>query len=529
MKQILPVLTLAFLFILILNLPLFAQENTSEDADLSLDTGMSLSEIGEVLGVRGGDLAVLLGLDRGIDKGTPLSELGVTADQLNDLIESGAYLDEPVEPEGEREGVQVEVPVEHDAADISMTTHELAAMYGMRGGDFADLIGVSRSESKDIPISEFGIDQATLDEIILNEGLEMSAAADINLDMTISEIAKILGVTDSAVAKDIHLDIEVDKNIPVSQLGIDQETLNEAVEHIIEDEHDGLHDWKYLFFGLIVLFATGWLLWWGIPKGADPKKTKNWYPERVYLIVLALTVAVNGFWIGKSPNPMEGTVKVFKSIVGLYESVGPHVVVFIFFLILALIANKAICGWACPFGALEELIYTLPFFKKAKKLKIPFWITNSIRSLIFVLFILMLYGIIGRKGYVIYHEMNPFNMFNIEHATQTMMILIAVYLLTSFIIYRPFCRFICPFGLMSWMVEKFSITQVRIDFDKCIDCRACDKACPHTAAGDRLDKKALPADCFTCMRCLRTCPVDAIHWRPIWGSASKPSEEKKQM
>ena len=423
-------------------------------------------------------------------------------------------------------GVPGGVPDEHAAADISMTLHDLAEMFGIKGGDFSDLIGVSRSESKDIPISEFGIDQATLDEIIRNEGLEISAALEINLDMTISEIAVILGVTDAAVAKDLHLDIEIDKNTPISEFGVEQDTLDEAVEHIIEDEHDGLGDWKYPIFALIVIFAALWLLWWGIPKGADPKKRKNWYPQWVYLVVLALTVAVNGFWIGKSPNPMEGTVKVFKAIVGLYESVGPHLVIFILFLILAIIANKVICGWACPFGALEELIYTLPIFRRAKQWKMPIWITNTIRSLLFVLFFLMLYGVIGRKGFVIYHEMNPFNLFSIEHATQTMMILIALYLLVSFVFYRPFCQFICPFGLLSWIVEKISLTKIRIDFDRCTDCRACDKACPSTAAGDMLDKKFMPADCFACMRCLRVCPVDAIHWRTSWGPASGKTEEK---
>jgi len=527
MNRLLPLLIFAFLLSLILNSPLIAQEIQPDDTDLSLDTGMTLSEIADALGVRGGDIAELLGLDRGIDKETPLSELGITPEQLAELKESEAYLNEPAESGGDRESVQIEITDENAAADISMTLHELAAMFGMKGGDFADLIKVSRSESKDIPISEFGIDQATLDAIILSEGLETVPAMDINLEMTIAEIAVILGVTESAVAKDIHLDIEVDKNIPLSELGVDQETLDEAVEHIIEDEHTGLHDWKYFSFALIVLFSTGWLLWWGIPKGADPKKRKKWYPNWVYLLVLTLTVAVNGFWIGKSPNPMEGTVKVFKSIVGLYESVPPYLMIFVLFLILAIIANKAICGWACPFGALEELIYTLPFFKKAKKYKIPFWITNTIRALLFVLFILMLYGVIGRKGYVVYHEMNPFNMFEIAHATQTMMILITVYLIASFFIYRPFCRFICPFGLLSWIVEKFSITKIRIDFDRCTDCRACDKACPLTAAGDRLDKKPLPADCYTCMRCLRVCPVDAIHWRPAWGPPSKPIEIKK--
>ncbi len=89
-------------------------------------------------------------------------------------------------------------------------------------------------------------------------------------------------------------------------------------------------------------------------------------------------------------------------------------------------------------------------------------------------------------------------------------------LLISLIIYRPFCQLICPFGLISWIVERFSIFRIQIDKEKCTQCGACVKACPLEAAKGRVDGKKMPADCFSCARCLSTCPVDAIKYVPFF-------------
>ena len=61
---------------------------------------------------------------------------------------------------------------------------------------------------------------------------------------------------------------------------------------------------------------------------------------------------------------MEGAVKVFKSMAGLYPSVWEKVAAFLLFIGLAIVGNKLVCGWACPFGALQELLYSLPILKR---------------------------------------------------------------------------------------------------------------------------------------------------------------------
>jgi polyferredoxin len=214
---------------------------------------------------------------------------------------------------------------------------------------------------------------------------------------------------------------------------------------------------------------------------------------------------------------MEGAVKVFKSMVGLYPDPTAKVLALVFFVVLAVLGNKVICGWACPFGAIEELIYSLPILKKIKNRKLPFALTNTIRAGLFVIMLLFLFGIVGgRKGTVIYHYVNPFNLFNFDFETLSILLTVVIVLLASFVVYRPFCQFICPFGLISWIAERFSIVRVRIDKETCTECGACIKACPLTAAEGRIRGKTFAADCFSCARCLNVCAFDAIHYASLF-------------
>lgn len=246
---------------------------------------------------------------------------------------------------------------------------------------------------------------------------------------------------------------------------------------------------------------------------------KRWYPRLGYIIPLLVSVMVAGFLLGKSPNPMEGTVKVFKSMVGLYPDVWEKALAFTFFIALAVVGNKLICGWACPFGALQELIYSLPLFKKIKRHKLPFVVANTIRSALFLTMLLLLFGVVGgKKGFIIYHYINPFNLFNLDFETASILITVLAAIIAGFFFYRPFCLFICPFGLISWIAERFSIYRVKIDHETCTHCHACEKACPLPAISGRMGKSVFPADCFSCARCLNVCPVDAIKY----GSVFKP-------
>jgi ferredoxin len=355
--------------------------------------------------------------------------------------------------------------------------------------------------------------------VFVNSPKEQTSSKTFTTDMSISIIAPEIGVTGKGLARELNLPLDTPKKKPLNKSGISQQQLEHAVAHILSHHSTTL---KYYVFAAIVLFGLVYLTCLGRPDNSNISERKLWYPRLPYIMCLITAVLVCGFVLGKSPNPMEGIVKVFKSMVGLYPSVTGKIIAFAFLLMLAIIGNKLICGWACPFGAMQELIYSLPILSKSKKHKMPFWLTNTIRFGILCIVLLYLFGIVGgRKGFVIYHYFNPFNLFNLDFEHWLILLTVIVFLTSAFFTYRPFCQLICPFGLVSWIAEKLSLYRVIIDEEKCTKCGACIKACPLEAAKGKVDGKTFSADCFSCARCLNTCPVDAIHYYPIWSIKNK--------
>ncbi|MDP8233724.1 MAG: 4Fe-4S binding protein [Candidatus Saelkia tenebricola] len=350
--------------------------------------------------------------------------------------------------------------------------------------------------------------------IFLNPSSKLEESIDFGINMSIQDIAPKLGVTGKGLARELELPLNVSKQKSVRMLDVTHEELDHAIEHLLSHRDSML---KYYVYAALVFLGLIFLLRLGRPDGSDIENRRIWYPQTIYVISLSFSVIVAGFILGKSPNPMEGTVKIFKSMVGLYPDPIIKVIAFVFFIMLAVIGNKIICGWACPFGALQELIYKIPILRKIKKRKSPFVFTNTIRASLFIATLLFLFGIIGgRRGFVIYHYINPFNLFNLDFETLSVLLTVVIVLLLSFVFYRPFCQFICPFGFVSWIAEQFSIFHVRIDKEKCILCGACIEVCPLEAAEGLVNGKKIPADCFSCARCLNVCPTDAIKYTSIF-------------
>ncbi len=347
--------------------------------------------------------------------------------------------------------------------------------------------------------------------IIFQQKSQDIGVFNFNVNNSISDMAPKLGITKKALARELNLKLNISKNKPIKEFGVEQEAFDHVMEHLLSHKDSSL---KYYFYFILSFGGLIYLLKLGKFAEPDIKLIKHRYPVSFYILFLAASVILCGFLLGKSPNPMEGIVKVFKSMAGLYHDAVIKLIAFLFFSFLAIIGNKIICGWACPFGSIQELIYIVPIFKKIKKKKLPFWLTNGIRITLFLVMLLFLFGIFGgKKGLVIYHYLNPFNLFNFDFESVSVIAVIIGSFFASLFFYRPFCQLICPFGLISWIFEKISIFKIKIDYEKCTNCGECVNACPSQAAYGILSRKKMPADCFSCARCLRVCPVDAIAFK----------------
>lgn len=184
-------------------------------------------------------------------------------------------------------------------------------------------------------------------------------------------------------------------------------------------------------------------------------------------------------------------------------------------LIASWVSNKSFCGWACPLGLFQELLARVPL----PKWRPSFRLTNSARIAAFV----ALVGGLAVAGLDWIGWIDPFRLFSL-HWTLGIAIFGAVLLMTSLFVYRPWCRFLCPFGLLSWAVEQVSLLRPRINRQACKNCQLCVRACPGQAMADIYADQAVHADCFACGACIAACPrKDALAWRSHKALAATPA------
>jgi polyferredoxin len=208
---------------------------------------------------------------------------------------------------------------------------------------------------------------------------------------------------------------------------------------------------------------------------------------------------------GLNPNPVSAVRNFLAPLIAKHELLPLALVMLVILLVATWVSNKSICAWGCQIGLLQDWVYRLPL----KKWNPRPWISNSWRIVAFT----GLVAGLALKGLDWIGVIDPFGLFSLN-PTPPMIAFAVGLLVASAFVYRPWCRFLCPFGLLSWVVEQVSLLRPRIDRDLCRGCRLCVEACPGQAMSDIYADKPVHADCFACGACIEACPAkDALGWR----------------
>jgi len=322
---------------------------------------------------------------------------------------------------------------------------------------------------------------------------------------TLKELAKRNGVPVKEILH--HLSHEdytywhLARNKPIEQLVIDSGLIKEALEHESQDAP--------------ILDIVKFILWSMLLGGVVLYVLQQKGIGKFRVITMPLSVLVFGVLLGDSPNPMEATVKVFKLLNKMAGEPTVVIISFVLFTLFSIWGAKLICSWGCHLGTLQESLFNIPVFKKKYKFQVPFVISLVVRLLFFGVFIMLLFGIgLGIKNFVIYHQVNYFKLFRFSSLAAFALYSLPILILASFFVFRPFCQFVCPFGLWAWLLENIAINKIRIERDKCINCGKCEEACPTEAMKVIYEDKRryfLP-DCWSCGKCIDACPTDAIRY-----------------
>jgi len=238
----------------------------------------------------------------------------------------------------------------------------------------------------------------------------------------------------------------------------------------------------------------------------------------------------------------------------LYQTIFPWAAI-ASFLIFAIIFNRALCGWVCPFGFVQDI---LAYFKRRHLRVSP----DSHRSLLWIKYILLgavlfvsitlSVSLVAGVGENYKRALGPFSQvpFNVLSPADTffaviprmaldlryaiysqsfwgivsgiglfspllwarLVILIATLVIVVYVP-RGWCKYFCPNGALMAIFSRFSFLGLKRELTKCTraDCRICVEACPMNVRITELSwEKFNDPECIYCLKCVDECPTKAL-------------------
>ena len=191
-----------------------------------------------------------------------------------------------------------------------------------------------------------------------------------------------------------------------------------------------------------------------------------------------------------------------------------HVVPFIALgtlLVVGGVVGGFVCGWACPFGFLQDLAAKVP----TPKVRLPSWIGYFRYA--------VLAGLVVAVPYF-FGEAHPLFICRVcpagalEGAVPNLVreaaaggsaagmsalkwAILVLFAVAMFVKFRPWCSLFCPLGAIFGVFNRFSAVFLRVNPKKCVQCGACRKMCPVNLAPEKQLADPLCIRCMECTRC----------------------------
>ena len=196
--------------------------------------------------------------------------------------------------------------------------------------------------------------------------------------------------------------------------------------------------------------------------------------RRAIFILMVFSLFYFGFWRKGCVCPIGAIQNIVLSIFDRDYAV--PIVVAVFFLlplVFTLFFGRTFCAAVCPLGAVQDFVLLQP-------VSVPDWLEGGLRLFAYVyLGAAVLFAATGSAFVICRYD--PFISFFRLSGNLNILILGTCFILVGVFIGRPYCRFVCPYGVVLRWLSRVSKWRVTITPDECVRCRLCGDSCPFGA------------------------------------------------
>lgn len=178
------------------------------------------------------------------------------------------------------------------------------------------------------------------------------------------------------------------------------------------------------------------------------------------------------------------------------------------FMLLSMFQGRVFCGYICPLGTLQELVYAL---RKKRGKQLSYMYERKLVKLKYGVLIINIILVIFGLSWLYINLCPIYGLSRLPSMAIGGLLVFALILIGGFFMERLWCRFLCPYAALLNLAQKFGALlgikrhMIFRNLERCVDCELCCRNCPMNL--DILASEYVEDEnCIHCLRCTIKCP-----------------------